>query len=508
MGYPHDQDKNLGWGYAVTGGGGLAGHATASVLWTASQKWASRITGLVTVAVLARVLSAADFGVVAVAVSLLPLVQLLADFGFSTYLVQTERPTNRTFATAFWYSALAGVVLGGALLLLAPVLGALLGIPDVVPVVRGLAPAALLVTLGSVPMARLRREMQFRTLAIQGVIAGVVGQVVAITMALMGFGVWALVAQTLVIQAVGTSLAWSKANWRPSLDFSWAELGLMSRFGTSVVAVEFVTMTRVWLENAIVAAALGINGLGYLSIAQRLISTAQDLTSSALVPVSVVVFSQIRATSERLKSAYLRAQTVSLMIMVPILLLIAVGAPILVPLIFGDKWAVSVAPAQVLAVAGIVTMGALDQGLFYGLGKPGTWLKYAIVVDGMTALVTYFAARHGLLAIAVGFLCVAATATLMRWVLVGLQLRSPWWQMAQPWVRISIPAMCTAAVGYGMSVAVRGLPSLLALGAIGATIMAVYLPLVKIMLPATWAELLSFGNSAGRRLFRRSQEAG
>ncbi len=131
-------------------------------------------------------LSPADFGVVAAALSLLTFVYLLADMGFGTYLVQVEKPTPRAFSTAFWYSNAAGIVLTVGLLLLAPLFAVALGIPEVEPVIQGIAPAALLVTLGSVPTAVLRRELKFRLLAIQSVVAGFIGQIVAVVMASRG----------------------------------------------------------------------------------------------------------------------------------------------------------------------------------------------------------------------------------------------------------------------------------------------------------------------------------
>ena len=104
----------------------------------------------------------------------------------------------------------------------------------------------------------------------------------------------------------------------------------------------------------------------------------------------------------------------------PLMILLVVTAPVLVPLLFGEQWQASVPPAQALAVAGIITLGAmLDHGLFYGLGRPGAWLAYAVVVDAATVATTAIAVRWGLVGVAVGFVLVAVLATVARWVLVG-----------------------------------------------------------------------------------------
>ena len=88
-------------------------------------------------------------------------------------------------------------------------------------------------------------------------------------------------------------------------------------------------------------------------------------------------------------------------------------APLLIPILFGSGWVESIPVAQVLALAGTLSAAAwLDHGLFYGLGRPGTWFIYAIVIDALTLVTTVVTARWGLVAIAWGFLIVATIATI------------------------------------------------------------------------------------------------
>src|SRR5690606_25079900 len=178
-----------------------------------AQKWFSRLSGLLTVVILARLLAPADFGLVAIALSIIPFLTLLSDLGFSTYLVQARDPTPEHYSTAFWYSCVAGTVLAFGLGLLGYPLQMFLDVKDVVPILWALAPVVLFAALGSVPNAMLRRRMRFDLIAGQAMLSGVIGQIVAITLALSGFGVWALVAQTLVAQLAGTVMIWIAARW-------------------------------------------------------------------------------------------------------------------------------------------------------------------------------------------------------------------------------------------------------------------------------------------------------
>jgi len=318
-------------------------------------------------------------------------------------------------------------------------------------------------------------------------------------MALTGFGVWALVAQTLSFQIVATALAFGASRWAPSLIFSWTAFREMVRFGVKVIGTDAVSMGRVWLENVIVAAVLGVAGLGYLSIAQRLVQIAHDLTTSALVPVSLVVFSRIRESVDRVRAGYIRAQSASYALVTPAMLLIVVAAPWLVPLLFGDQWGVSILPAQIYAVAGILTMSGLDQGLFFGLGRPGAWFVYILIVDVVTVLVTIALAPIGLKAIALGFLGVAFLATAARWFLVGHRLHAPWWWVAAPLARVCVPTVCAAGVAIVVAGLLQNLPAFIVVSSVGVAILAVYVPIARLMLPDTWTEVLQLAKAVLRR---------
>ena len=88
-----------------------------------------------------------------------------------------------------------------------------------------------------------------------------------------------------------------------------------------------------------------------------LFRSARDLGAAALVPVSTVVFAKVRDSAGRLQSAYLKALGISYSAVSPIMTVVVVGAPLLVPLLFGDGWDQSVPVAQALALAANTHVG-------------------------------------------------------------------------------------------------------------------------------------------------------
>lgn len=472
--------------------------AAAGVVWLTVQKWAIRVLSFVTIAVLTRLLSPADFGAVAAASTVLPFFFLLADLGFAAYIVQVEKTDRTMLSTAFWFSMTAGILLCGCVFFAAPLLGAVFGSAGVVPVLQVLSLWVVVTAIGSVPTALLRRDMRFRAIAAQGAAAAVVAQVVAIFMALSGLGVWALVAQSLVAAVISTVLAWWAVTWHPTFEFSRTDFVRMARFGGQVLGVEFVAMLRAWGEAAVISATLGLAALGYMSIAQRLVQIVQDLTGSAIVPVTNVAFAKIRDSAARLRDAYLRALKVTYAALSLPLTIVAVAAPLMIPILFGDGWQQSYQVAQVLALAGTLSVGAwLDHGLFYGLGRPGAWFVYAVIIDLLTFATTVFTVRWGLVAVAVGFLCVATLATFVRWFLVARALQTRPRVIAGPFVYLVIAVVCMAAAGWGVKLWTAALPPWLSIVLIVLAMLAVHIGITLLMARPAIHEALRIASRFG-----------
>lgn len=458
-----------------------------------AQKWVARIAGLVTIAILTRFLSPGDFGVVAAASTILPFFYLLSDLGFATYIVQAESADRRVLSTGWWFSVSAGLLLTALLVLGAPLFGVLFSSEEVVPVLRVLSIAVLLAAVSSVPTALLRRRMHFRPLAIQGVTASLVAQIVAVAMCFAGAGVWALVGQTLSSQLVMTVLACAAARWVPSWMFSWSEFVAMARFGVKVLAVELVAMCRAVGEAAIITAALGVTAFGYLTIAQKLIQVVQDLTGGALLPVTTVVFAKIRDSRRRLIEAYIRALRLTYMVMAPPLVLVAVAAPLLIPIIFGPGWDESFRVAQFLALAGTVVVGAtLDHGLHYGLGVPGRWFVYAVAIDFVTVAATAIAVRWGLVEVAIGFLVVAIMATLVRQLLVARLLRAPQRRLVVPLLFLVATVIVSGGTGLGAMAVTASWPSIIRIVVVGLVVLSAHLVVARVIVRPVYADLSGY----------------
>ncbi len=361
--------------------GGLRAGALRGVLWTGAGRYLVRVAGLVTLVLLGRLLAPEDFGVVALAVAFVTVLQTVAEAGFSVWLVQAEEVDDRTTSTAFWTSTAAGVVTAAALALAAAPLAALLDAPDLAPVLAALSLVLVLAGLASTPMALLTREMRFRELAVRQVVSVLLGCVVGVATALAGAGVWALVLQLLVQHASGLVLLLALSRWRPGRQWSRPLAVEMTRFGARVVGIQGLQQVRDQGEVLLIGAALGTTALGYWSVATRLLYVLLDLCLGTVATVATPTFVRMRDDVRRLAAAYGQSVGLSALVVGPALVALAVTSPQLVPLVFGERWTASGPLAAVLAVGGLATaMTFFDRSVLIARDRLDVELRLVVLV--------------------------------------------------------------------------------------------------------------------------------
>ncbi|GAB7190147.1 oligosaccharide flippase family protein [Kineococcus sp. NUM-3379] len=383
----------------------LRGRAAAGVLWNALQMWIVRLTTVAAFIVISRHLQPSEFGLIALGMAVIGVLMLLGDSGMTNYIIRTEELDERVRSTAFWTGMLLAGTLAGALALLARPTAALFGEPDLAPVLRWLSLGLVLTGLASVPSALLRRRLEFRSLAIRGTVATFVGSAVAITAAVAGAGVWALVAQYLVRAVVGGAVVWAAARWRPRFLLDRAEARRMLTFGSKLLGIDLLMQARDRGEEFVLGAISTATTLGLWTVATRLVRIIQETGSSVVSSVATPAFARLQDDLPRLHRAYATSLSTTALAMFPAFLLLAVTSPDLVPFLLGRQWAGTAVVAQVVALTALVgVLSHFDRPVFMALDR----LRPELLIVGGTvvvhlALVVVFAPR-GLVPLALALL--------------------------------------------------------------------------------------------------------
>lgn len=354
--------------------------------------------------VLARMLQPADFGTVALASVFVVLISVLVESGFAEALIQRDKVTAKDLNSAFWMNNVIGVVLAIVLILLATVISELLGQPQLAPVLQVLSAVFVFSALGSVPQAVLRRDLAFRTIALRGMAATLAGGIVGIAMALAGAGVWSLVGQMLASAAAGTIMVWIMCSWRPGWSLSAASLRELMRFSAKILGERLALFASRRSDDLLIGVVLGSVALGFYTVAYRILLILTEIIIWTLEGVAFPLLSRLQGDQARRKQAFYALLRLCAAVAVPAFLALAVLAPEITRVAFGDKWLPAVPVMQTLALVGIPHVAMYcNKAALNAAGRPDLSLRIALVTCVVNVAGFVLVVHWGIFAVAVSY---------------------------------------------------------------------------------------------------------
>ena len=344
--------------------------AAKSIGWSVVDKWGTRLTSLVVILFLGRILDAESFGVVALATVYTALAAVFVDSGFGRSLVQKHELTEVDKNTAFWVNVGLGTVLAGITIAIAPVISDIAGISVLEQVLQALSLGLFLNGLSSTPAALLEREFRFKTLAMRRAVGTISGGSAAIVCAFAGFGVWSLVTQTLVTATISTTVLWLTSDWRPKASFSFQSFKSLRTVGLSVMGIELVAYFNSQADKLLIGAFMDAESLGYYYIALQITTVITSLFSSVFGNISLTTFSRAQRDTRQLVQWFLRLTSISSYTAIPFFSLVAASAPTLIPFVLGPQWQDSVPIIQILVLLGVINAAiTFDRNLLIAVGQ-------------------------------------------------------------------------------------------------------------------------------------------
>lgn len=383
---------------------GLQQRVARGIFWAIADNWGRQLVGLLVFFVLVALLTPVDFGLVALATVFVAFAQIFVDQGMGDALVQRRQVTPEHIDTAFWVSLLTGVLLTVAGIVLAIPIAALMGEPELRPILQVLSFIFVLTALSSVQIGLLRREMAFRSLALRALFGIVGGGLVGIAMAFMGSGAWALVGQQLTTAALSTLTLWRVSPWRPSRRLSAEHFRELFSFGINVVGTDFLNFLSRYMDNLLIGIVLGTGPLGIYSVGYRILEATGAVLVGIARKVAFPAFARLQHDRERMKRAFFRVSRASGLIIIPGYVGLALVAPELIAAMFGGVWLESGPVAAVLFMIGpVLGIQSFSSGLLYAAGHPEVVFRFRLVTTVTNVVGFAVAVQYGILAVAAAF---------------------------------------------------------------------------------------------------------
>ena len=386
-----------------------------AVLWNYVSFAAGKVLVLVTMAVLARLLTPEDFGIVGFATLVVAYLAVLKDLGLGAALIQRRDDVEESAETVFVANLVLGAILTTGVALAAPLVAGFFREPLVTPLLRVLSFTFILEALGSIQLVLLRRNMDFRRKLIPDVGRSVVKGVVSIAAAATGFGVWALVWGQLAGVIASVILSWTVLPWHPRLRIHRHLLPSLMRFGGPLIITDIQYAIWANLDYVVVGRLLGDTALGVYTLAYRLPELLVQSVWRVLAQAVFPFFSSIQRDLALLRKGFLATIRYTQVVIVPLCFGLFIAAEPAVGALFGDQWNAAVPVLRLMAVFSLVGSIGVNAGDVYkALGRSDVLAKLAIIE--LVALVPslIIGAHHGIVGVAWAHAIVAALDTSVR----------------------------------------------------------------------------------------------
>ena len=353
---------------------------------------------------LAHLLTPHDYGVAGMAIVFASLVFVFSDLSFGAALVQRRELTEDDRSTVFWTSAAVGLVLTLCGIALSGPLASFYDEPQVRPLFAVMSLSFLVTSVASTQTALLTREMNFRALELRQIACAVVSAGVGITLAAMGYGPWAIIAQQVVSAFVSTTLLWFSSPWRPRLAYSFASLRSLGGYSWNVFGARLLFYLNRNADNLLVGRFLGAAALGAYSVAYNVMLLPFSQVSVPVQDVLFPAFSRLQDDRRTLASTWLRANRVIAAVTVPALVGLIVVAPDFVHVVLGERWHRATPVIQILAWVGLLqSLQGLNGSVLRAVDRTNLLFRYSLVVVTASLIAFVLGLHWGIVGVAAAY---------------------------------------------------------------------------------------------------------
>ncbi|MDB4906536.1 MAG: polysaccharide biosynthesis protein [Gemmatimonadetes bacterium] len=402
--------------------------------------------------VLARRLSPADFGLVALAQVVLLFI-VAGDSGAGTYVIADRgEDWRRRASSAFW---LAGVMAGTQLLLLAvaiPFLARFYAEPRLSGVLWMLAGLLAVRQMASVPEAINRRMFRFRIMVVRDTACDILSAALSVVMAIRGYGVWSLLVPQVAVEPIRTVLIFQIAGWYPSLRAGMEDWKTILKYQAHVIATSYLGLIVNDSDTVTIGKVLGSASLGQYNLAWQLSNLVGRNLTGVVATVALPALAAIKHDSARLRANYHRMLSMLGALSFPILLFMFVTADHLVAFVYGPKWTSVSAILRIFIVFTIARSVTSPSGIVFNvMDRPDIGWRFNLAFVPFFLAGIAIGSHWGVIGVAVAVAAVRIVGALLSFSLsarlLGMAVLETLWTSFS---RTALAALVMAGCSYAL----------------------------------------------------------
>ena len=330
----------------------LTNNVTSGVAWSVAEKIGSALLQAVVSIVVANAIMPMDMGIMAVLTVFTTLAQVVVDSGFSQTLIRKAAPTAEEYRAVFRFNILSSLILYALLSIASPAIARYYGWPllaTVAPVLFLLLPLNALCVIQNTIMVREFRFAQLSTITFA---SSLISGIIAITMALTGFGIWSLVGQRVSMMAAKAAMLWWKSNWRPRSAQRASSLREMAPYSLRLMTTDIINSLYNNIAQLFIGNIYSGSVLGYFNQAQKLKDMPVNSTMQSVQSVTFPALSKIGDNDVKFSEGYRRVVMLTAFVMFPIMAGLIATAEDIYTLLLKPRWHPAIPYFRILCIAG------------------------------------------------------------------------------------------------------------------------------------------------------------
>lgn len=428
----------------------LASKTKKGLQWSALERFLNQGIQLAITLYLARLLGPTAFGLVGMLAVFIAIANVFVDSGFTSALIRKTDRTESDLVTAFYYNiAMAGLCYL-ALYISAPLVADFYQQAELQTLLRVLGLAVLINAFTLIPRVKLNVAMDFKTQAKISVLSVLISGPTAIVLAINGYGVWALVTQTLLNASCATLLFNIFAPWLPRGRITKHAFNYLFGYGSKLLLSGLLDVIYNNLYQIIIGKKFSPAVVGQFTQANQLASVPVTTLTGIIQRVTFPLFSQLQDDPDRMANAYRQTLKLSALVIFPLIVALGLIAKPLLTSLLGEQWQGAAALLSLLCLGYMLyPIHSINLNLLQVTGRSDLFLKLEVMKKVIGVTVLLLSIPYGVLAMCLGFTLTSYLALLLNTYYTAKLTHLSQWQQCKDILPIWLAVIFAAAVGYG-----------------------------------------------------------
>lgn len=358
-----------------------------SFFWNALGKYSSQIIAFIVSVVMARILMPSDYGVMGIIAVFIAISDIFIDCGFANALINKKQCTQSDYSTVFFCNILISIGIFILLYISAPYIADFYKMEILVPTIRVMGLSFIITSIGAVSRTILIKNLKFKESAIITIISAICSGCIGICLALYGYGVWALIFQSLLTNIITIILQFINVKWIPSFIFSHKSFHELFSFGGKILGSNIIWQLHSKMYSIVIGKFFTPADLAYFTRAEGYSVLIPGNIGGILQNILFPILSKIKDDDKELLAMDYKLVKQSSIILFPLCLLLAGAAHPIIILMLTEKWEPVVPLLQILCIGVLLDhIPSINSNIFLTKGKSGFFLKMQTITKPISLI--------------------------------------------------------------------------------------------------------------------------